>query len=166
MISRDPSNWERPGNLSQEPTAAKSASPKFWELLRGFGLKATFFVPGWTAKNTKTVWKRCCATSMRSAITVIFTNAIDPDFPDREREALEKGLEAFADNRRALAAGYRSPAGETSANLVELLAEHKFLYDSSLQDDVNPYQLRLASGAPGPIEILGLEPGRRPCFFP
>ena len=78
---------------------------------------------------------------------------IDPDFPDQEREALEKGLEALKTTVGVRPSGYRSPAGETSQNLMGLLSEYKFLYDSSLQDDIHPYQLRLAAGAPGPIEL-------------
>ena len=52
-ISRDPSNWKRPGTLSQGTYGAKVGVPKILELLRDFGLKATFFVPGWTAEKYK-----------------------------------------------------------------------------------------------------------------
>jgi peptidoglycan-N-acetylglucosamine deacetylase len=76
---------------------------------------------------------------------------IDPDFPDLEREALEKGLGALKATLGVRPAGYRSPAGKTSQNLVALLAEQQ--YDSSLQDDLVPYQLRKAGGLPGPIEL-------------
>jgi peptidoglycan/xylan/chitin deacetylase (PgdA/CDA1 family) len=49
--------------------------------------------------------------------------------------------------------GYRSPAGETSDNLIRLLDKHGFLYDSSLLDDINPYRHRMPDGRPGPIEL-------------
>ena len=78
---------------------------------------------------------------------------IDPDYPDKEREALEKGLEALQRVAGVKPAGYRSPAGETSENMVSLLQEYGFLYDSSLMDTINPYRHRLADGRPGPIEL-------------
>ena len=37
--------------------------------------------------------------------------------------------------------------------MAALLAEHGFIYDSSLQDDIRPYRLRLANGDPGSIEL-------------
>ena len=36
--------------------------------------------------------------------------------------------------------GYRSPAGETSDNMVRLLTERGFVYDSSMMDHINPYR--------------------------
>jgi peptidoglycan-N-acetylglucosamine deacetylase len=50
-ISRDPSNWKWPGTLSQGTYGAKVGVPKILGLLRYYGLKATFFVPGWTAEK-------------------------------------------------------------------------------------------------------------------
>jgi peptidoglycan/xylan/chitin deacetylase (PgdA/CDA1 family) len=152
-ISRDPSNWKRPGTLSQGTYGGKIGVPKILELLRDFGLKATFFVPGWTAEKYQDRLETMLRDKHEIGHHGYLHEWIDPDFPDREREALEKGLEALKATVGVRPSGYRSPAGETSANLVELLAEHKFLYDSSLQDDIHPYQLRLASGAPGPIEL-------------
>src|SRR3546814_7942796 len=49
-LSRDASNWERPGTVSQGTYGAKVGVPKILELLRNEDLPATFFVPGWTAE--------------------------------------------------------------------------------------------------------------------
>jgi len=49
--------------------------------------------------------------------------------------------------------GYRSPAGETTMDLLRLLTDRGFLYDSSLLDDVVPYQHVLEDGRPGPVEL-------------
>lgn len=152
-ISRDASNWKRPGTLSQGTYGGKVGVPKILELLRDCGVKATFFVPGWTAEK----YGSCVEAMLRDGHEVghhgYLHEWIEPDFPDREREALEKGLEALKRTVGVRPSGYRSPAGETSENLVALLAEHNFLYDSSLQDDLQPYRLRLSNGAPGPIEL-------------
>ena len=163
-ISRDPSNWKRPGTLSQGTYGGKVGVPKILELLRDFGLKATFFVPGWTAEKYQDRLEAMLSDNHEIGHHGYLHEWIDPDFPDREREALEKGLEALKKTVGVRPSGYRSPAGETSENMVGLLAEYEFLYDSSLQDDINPYQLRLAGGAGPHRTALALEPGRRALY--
>lgn len=152
-ISRDPSNVKRLGTLSQGTYGAKVGVPKILELLRQYGLKATFFVPGWTAEK----YPSCVEAMLRDGHEIghhgYLHEWIDPDFPIQEREALEKGLAALNATAGVRPSGYRSPAGETSENLIALLAEYNFLYDSSLQDDIQPYQLITPAGIPGPIEL-------------
>jgi peptidoglycan/xylan/chitin deacetylase (PgdA/CDA1 family) len=152
-VSRDPSNWKRPGTLSQGTYGAKVGVPKILELLRDHNLKATFFVPGWTAEKYVDRVEAMLKDGHEVGHHGYLHEWIEPDFPDREREALEKGLEALKKTVGVRPSGYRSPAGETSQSMITLLADHKFLYDSSLMDDINPYQLRLAGDAPGPIEL-------------
>ena len=50
-MARDPENARRPGILSQGSYGAKVGVPKILETLREEGVKATFFVPGWTAET-------------------------------------------------------------------------------------------------------------------
>ena len=152
-ISRDPSNWKRPGTLSQGTYGGKVGVPKILEVLRDYGLKATFFVPGWTAEKYASRVEAMLRDGHEVGHHGYLHEWIDPDFPDREREAMAKGLAALKASVGVKPSGYRSPAGETSENIVALLAEYKFVYDSSLQDDIRPYQLRLSSGAPGPMEL-------------
>ena len=152
-ISRDPSNWKRPGTLSQGTYGAKVGLPRILEILREYGLKATFFVPGWTAEKYQGRIQSVLRDGHEVGHHGYLHEWIDPDFPDQEREALEKGLAALKTTLGVRPSGYRSPAGETSENMIALLAEYQFLYDSSLQDDIAPYQLRMAGGLPGPIEL-------------
>jgi peptidoglycan-N-acetylglucosamine deacetylase len=152
-ISRDPSNWKRPGTLSQGTYGAKVGLPRILELLRDYGLKATFFVPGWTAEKYVDRIQVVLRDGHEVGHHGYLHEWIDPEFPEQEREALEKGLTALRTALGVRPVGYRSPAGETSQNLVALLAEYGFLYDSSLQDDINPYQLKTVGGFPRPIEL-------------
>jgi peptidoglycan-N-acetylglucosamine deacetylase len=152
-ISRDPSNWKRPGTLSQGTYGPKVGLPRILAILREYGIKATFFVPGWTAEKYVDRIQAVLRDGHEVGHHGYLHEWIDPEFPEQEREALEKGLTALKTALGVRPCGYRSPAGETSHNMVALLAEYGFLYDSSLQDDVHPYQLRIASGLPGPIEL-------------
>ncbi|MCB2102357.1 MAG: polysaccharide deacetylase, partial [Rhodobacterales bacterium] len=152
-ISRDRENLKRPGTLSQGSYGAKVGVPKILELLREEDLPATFFVPGWVAENRTRRVEAIVAAGHEVAHHGYLHLWIDPDNPDGEVEELERGLEALKRCVGVVPRGYRSPAGETSANILRLLAERDFLYDSSLMDDVFPYRHVLADGRPGPVEL-------------
>ncbi|MFV0474270.1 MAG: polysaccharide deacetylase family protein [Pikeienuella sp.] len=152
-LSRDPENARRPGVLSQGIYGAKTGVPKLLELLREEELPATFFIPGWTAEKYPDRAEAIAAGGHEIGHHGYLHEWIAPDFPDKEREALEKGLDALKRVLGIRPIGYRSPAGETSENLIALLQEYGFLYDSSLMDQVSPYRHRLANGAPGPVEL-------------
>ena len=154
-LSRDPANAKRPGTLSQGTFGAKVAVPKIVELLHEAGLdgKATFFVPGWTAERHTSRVELILGHGHEVGHHGYLHEWIDPDFPDQEVEAFEKGLEALRKTVGVTPRGYRSPAGETSDNMIGLLAKHGIVYDTSLMDDVNPYRHPSQGGSPGPIEL-------------
>jgi peptidoglycan/xylan/chitin deacetylase (PgdA/CDA1 family) len=154
-LSRDPANAKRPGTLSQGTYGAKVAVPKIVEMLAEEGLdgKATFFVPGWTAETHTSRVELILKHGHEVGHHGYLHEWIDPDFPDKEVEALEKGLAALKKTVGVVPRGYRSPAGETSQNMIALLARHGFVYDTSLMDDINPYRHTVADGSRGPIEL-------------
>jgi len=152
-LSRDPANARRPGTLSQGTYGAKVGVPKILETLDEAGLKATFFVPGWTAENHTSRVEAILRGGHEIGHHSYSHRWVDPDFPDQEVEEMEKGLDALKRTVGVVPRGYRSPAGETSDNLIRLLQKHNFLYDSSLLDDVHPYRHVMADGSQGPIEL-------------
>src|ERR1700733_4927510 len=113
-ISRDLANWKRPGTLSQGTYGAKVGVPMILVLLREYGLKATYFVPGWTAEKYASRVESVLRDGHEVGHHGYLHEWIDPDFPEREREALEKGLAALKTSVGVTPSGYRSPAGETS----------------------------------------------------
>ena len=151
--SRDPGNARRPGILSQGVYGAKVGVPKILETLQDEELKATFFVPGWTAEHHPQRTEMIVAGGHEVAHHSYSHNWIDPDFPDKEVEEMEKGLDALKRVVGVVPRGYRSPAGESSDSMIRLLHKHGFLYDSSLLDDVVPYRLMLPDGTRGPVEL-------------
>ncbi|WP_338665283.1 polysaccharide deacetylase [Pararoseomonas sp. SCSIO 73927] len=151
--SRDPSNARRPGILSQGVYGAKVGVPKILETLAEEELRATFFVPGWTAEHHPQRTEMIVAGGHEVAHHSYSHNWIDPDFPDKEVEEMEKGLNALKRVVGVVPRGYRSPAGESSDSMIRLLQKHGFLYDSSLLDDVVPYRLTLPDGSKGPVEL-------------
>ncbi|SDB71122.1 polysaccharide deacetylase family protein [Belnapia rosea] len=152
-LSRDPENARRPGILSQGAYGAKVGVPMILEVLRQEGVKATFFVVGWTAEKHTARAEMILREGHEIAHHSYSHAWIDPAFPDKEVEEMERGLEALKRCLGVVPRGYRSPAGETSDNLIRLLKKHEFLYDSSLLDHINPYRHIMPDGSPGPIEL-------------
>lgn len=152
-LSRDPANARRPGTLSQGTYGAKVGVPKILETLKDAGAPATFFIPGWTVENHTQRCEMVVAEGHEVAHHSYSHNWVDPDFPDQEVEEMEKGLDALKRVLGVVPKGYRSPAGETSDNLIRLLNKHDFLYDSSLLDDIVPYRMTVPGGGKGPVEL-------------
>ena len=152
-LSRDPSNWKKPGTLSQGVYGAKVGVPKVLELLEEVGIRATFFVPGWTAEKHTGRVEAILAAGHEVGHHGYLHEWPDPDDPEGEVTALDRGLEALEKTVGVRPKGYRSPAGESSDNMIQLLADRGFLYDTSLMDDVVPYRHVLADGSPGPVEL-------------
>lgn len=152
-IARDPSNWERPGTLSQGTYGAKVGVPRILELLKQEQLPATFFIPGWTAEFHRAQTEAIAAAGHEIGHHGYLHEWVDPSRPDLELEALEKGIESLQKVVGKRPLGYRSPAGETSHNVFRLLKQKGFLYDSSMLDDYTPYRTTLLDGHPGVVEI-------------
>jgi peptidoglycan/xylan/chitin deacetylase (PgdA/CDA1 family) len=152
-IGRDWNNWERPGTLSHGTYGALVGIPKILELLASEGLPATFFIPGWVAEFHTEIVEKIVAAGHEVGHHGYLHEWIDPSQPELERATIERGLEALERSVGVVPKGYRSPAGETSYHVAELLKEKGFLYDSSMLDGVFPYRMTLRDGSPGVIEI-------------
>jgi peptidoglycan-N-acetylglucosamine deacetylase len=152
-LSRDPANAKRPGTLSQGTYGAKVGVPKIVETLREAGVPATFFVPGWTAERHTDKVEMVLRDGHEVGHHGYLHEWIDPELPQQEEEAFVKGLQALQATVGVKPLGYRSPAWETSHNMIALLAKYGLRYDSSLMDQVTPYRHVLAGGAPGPVEL-------------
>jgi len=152
-LARDPANARRPGTLSQGTYGAKVGVPMILQTLKEEQVPATFFVVGWTAENHPRPTEMILREGHEIAHHSYSHAWVDPDYPDKEVEEMEKGLDALKRVVGVVPKGYRSPAGETSDNLIRLLDKHGFLYDSSLLDHINPYRHVLPGGGKGPIEL-------------
>jgi peptidoglycan/xylan/chitin deacetylase (PgdA/CDA1 family) len=150
--SRDAANANRQGVLSQGRYGAKVGVPKILDLLAEEEVTSTFFIPGWTVENHQDRAEMVLKAGHEIAHHSYSHRWLEDD-PAAELEEMEKGLHALKSRLGVVPTGYRSPAGEVSANLFKLLQRFDFLYDSSLMDDVNPYRHTLPDGSRGAIEL-------------
>ncbi|MFA5662965.1 polysaccharide deacetylase [Castellaniella sp.] len=152
-LSRDAENGKRPGTLSQGTYGAKVGVPKIIETLKDAQVPATFFVPGWTAEQHPACVELMLAQGHEVGHHGYLHEWVDPSDPEREEAVFVQGLEALQRTAGVRPRGYRSPAWETSHNMIALLDKYDLHYDSSFMDQINPYRHRLPDGRPGPIEL-------------
>ena len=135
--------WPRPDRigpaaLSRGAYGAHEGAPRILRLLDELAIPATFFVPGDTAKDMRTIVERIVGAGHEVGHHGHVHEPPQCLTPKEERETLERGLEALAQHS-VRPVGYRSPGGEVSDATFPLLLEFGFRYDSSLVGRDTPY---------------------------
>jgi peptidoglycan/xylan/chitin deacetylase (PgdA/CDA1 family) len=119
------------------------AVPRILELLRRYEVPSTWFVPGHTLET----YPRESSLVVEAGHEIGHHGYTHVPPSDLTREQEEDGLVRGNEQIRKLtgknARGYRSPSWDLSANSVELLLKHGFVYESSMMgNDYSPYRVR------------------------
>jgi peptidoglycan/xylan/chitin deacetylase (PgdA/CDA1 family) len=152
-LSRDVTNARRPALISHGTYAANVAIPEILAILKEYGLKATFFVPGWTAENHTARVAEILEAGHEVGHHGYLHFWPEPDKPAEEAKEIEQGLEALQKLFNLRPTGYRCPAGETTDRLIPLLKRYGFRYDSSFMDDIHPYEHTIGGKPSGVVEL-------------
>jgi peptidoglycan/xylan/chitin deacetylase (PgdA/CDA1 family) len=138
-IAQDPANADRPGVLSQGTYGAKVAVPLILEVLRRYGVNATFFVPGRVAERYPERVREILADGHEvghHGYTHTPPAHLSPDAEAAELIRAREALESLGCTIR----GYRSPSWDFSPVTLDLLEQHGFAYSSNFMDDIRPYR--------------------------
>jgi peptidoglycan/xylan/chitin deacetylase (PgdA/CDA1 family) len=138
-LSGDLGNLNKPGLLSQGTYGARVAVPLILDVLGERDLKATFFVPGWTAEQHADI-----IGAVHTMGHELGHHGWIHEWPtnlsrDEEQEVLRKGIDALGAITGSAPQGYRSPAWEFSSNTLDLLAAHGFAYSSNMMSHFIPW---------------------------
>lgn len=142
--------------------------PRLLHLLSRYGIRSTFFVPGYTALRYPAVVRSIADAGHEIAHHGYLHEQPTALSVSQEIEALDRGLEALAATAGVTPAGYRAPMWDLSWNTPGLLADRGFLYDSSLMDADTPYELAVSSGR-SLVEIpiqWALDDWEQYCYLP
>lgn len=161
LDAESPILWDHPETaasldvMTHQAYGPRTAVPRLLRILDRQGIRATFFVPGYSAER----WPDA-VRSIRDAGHEIahhgylHESARGADAATEEARLL-RGLDALERVAGVRPVGYRAPNWEMSYAMPALLARHGFEYDSGLMDADHPY--RLATGpepeAPTLVEI-------------
>jgi peptidoglycan/xylan/chitin deacetylase (PgdA/CDA1 family) len=151
--ARDPSYAQRPILMSQGAYGWKVGVPRILDLLRRYGLKTTFFVPGIVVEQRPQVMEAILADGHEIAHHSHTHRWILTLSPEEEREEMEKGIEAIRRATGRKPRGWRSPAAELSAISLPLLLEYGFDYSSNFFDDDSPYLLEIGGRRTDIVEL-------------
>ena len=153
--------WDHPESagwldvMSHQAYGPRTAVPRLLRLLDRQGVRATFFVPGYSAER----WPEAVRSIRDAGHEIAHHGYLHEGSrgadPAAEEARLLRGLEALDAVAGVRPVGYRAPNWELSYGLPALLARHGFRYDSGLMDGDHPSRLA-ASAAPGAPSIVEL----------
>src|SRR5580698_2754852 len=146
VLTADLGSRHRMSPMSHQAYGPLAGLPRILDLLDRHHLKATFFVPGYSAHRYPAAVRSIAEAGHEIAHHSYFhENTIGMDAAT-EAAMLDLGLQALQDVAGVRPAGYRAPLWEMNYHTPGLLAERGFQYDSSLMDSDHPYLLSVASG--------------------
>ena len=143
-----------PTPISQGQYGARVGLPRILTLLAQYEIKATIFIPGWTAERYPDLVRKIQADGHEIGHHGYAHVSPVKLSREEEKEQLEKGFAALEKVASIQPKGYRSPAWDLSNNSIDLFKEFGFEYESSLMgDDFQLYRIGTEDGSPGLVEI-------------
>ena len=119
--------------------------------LEEYGVRATFFVPGAAAEKYPGLVRRIAGAGHEIALHGYAHEDFGKLTPDRQRQAIRRGIGALEGVTGRRPAGFRLPEGGCTGETMGLIREAGFSYDNSMFDHDLPYLVD--GGREGLVEI-------------
>ena len=152
ILAADPATAGRRSVMSHQAYGPRTGVPRLLRVLERTGIRATFFVPGYTAERWPAAIRSIRDAGHEIAHHGYLHESVAALTPEAEERVLLRGLAALDAVAGVRPSGWRAPMWEASWSSATLLAKHGFRYDSSLMDADRPY--RLGAGAAGSLVEL------------
>ncbi|HEY8439725.1 MAG TPA: polysaccharide deacetylase [Candidatus Limnocylindrales bacterium] len=143
--------------MTHQAYGARTGIARLLRVLDRAGVRATFFIPGYSAER----WPAICRAIRDAGHEIahhgyLHEGAHGADVAEQERRLL-RGLASLDEVLGVRPTGYRGPNWELTWDTPELLVRHGFTYDSGLMDADHPYVLASSEvpGSPTLVELPG-----------
>jgi peptidoglycan-N-acetylglucosamine deacetylase len=146
VLAVDAGYATRAATMSHQAYGPKVGVPRILRVLELAGVRATFFVPGFTARRYPDTVRAIAAAGHEVGWHNDLHEAPHTLSEDEERAIVERGAEVLEPLTGSRPRGYRAPLWELNARTPALLAAAGYAYDSSLMDDDVPYRLDTDAG--------------------
>lgn len=131
-----------PVTLSKGQFAPRVGVPRVLGLLDKYGIKSTFFTPGWTAERYPEETRQISQRGHEVAAHGYLHENFGELTSDQEMYAHERSLSVIEKVIGTKPEGFRAPYWEWSTRTFGFLKKYGFKYDSSLMNDDKPYMIR------------------------
>jgi len=136
---------DSPNVMTHQAYEPQVGVPRILDMLAACGVKATFFVPGWSADH----WPRMVEGILEGGHEVAhhsYSHRIPTGMSEAEERAdFERGLASLA-KFGIKPTGHRAATWTPRWTTASLVAEHGLLYETNLMDDDKPYLLETGRG--------------------
>jgi peptidoglycan/xylan/chitin deacetylase (PgdA/CDA1 family) len=139
--------------MSHQAYGPRTAVPRLLRILDRQAIRATFFVPGYSAERWPDAVRSIRDAGHEIAHHGYLHEGSRGADPETEERRLLRGLEALDAVAGIRPTGYRAPMWELSYALPAILARHGFRYDSGLMDADHPYRLAVSPEPDAPTLI-------------
>jgi peptidoglycan/xylan/chitin deacetylase (PgdA/CDA1 family) len=139
--------------MTHQAYGPRTGGPRILRLLERAGIRATFFIPGYSAERWPDTVRSIRDAGHEIAHHGYLHEGSRDATPEVEERRLLRGLEALDAVAGVRPTGYRAPNWELSHAMPAILARHGFLYDSGLMDSDWPYRMAVGPGQDGPTIV-------------
>ena len=144
-IARPKDSYDRLYPITMGKYGPTVAVPRILETYKKFDLKQSFFIPGWCLEE----YQEIVDLILKDGHEIGHHGWIHEDpivTKGNQRHWVEKALDSYGRIVGGKPRGYRAPVYNVTQEVIDLLIEHDFKYDSSLMADDIPYRMKTAAG--------------------
>ncbi|MEM7440133.1 MAG: polysaccharide deacetylase [Pseudomonadota bacterium] len=146
-VARPQDSHDRLYPISMGRYGPTVAIPRILETFRRLGLKQSFFIPGWCMET----YPETVEAILKGGHEIGHHGWIHEDPIATKGAAQEEAFVRALDTHKRVTGqaphGYRAPVYNVTQQVIDLLVQHNFHYDSSLMADDIPYKMQTDMGS-------------------
>jgi len=132
--------------MEERRFGVRTGVPRILRLLDKYGLRGTFYVPGYTIVHHEAAIRSILDAGHELGAHGNVHESLDTLSDEEEVRVMEDQLQIWESSFDMRPTGYRSPSWELNLGSPAILKRYGFVYDSSLMGDDVPYFLDTPAG--------------------